>query len=120
MSAARKGQKGQEPTLNAMRNHASSWDMRTKQIERQVYPRTDDMVKLQNERHAEGCSQGTWQERRMVDVKKKKKKNEKKKNTSPGDGKRTETEREHFARTMSEGCATKGSQWNEATFHGAT
>lgn len=24
MSAARKGQKGQEPTLNAMRNHASS------------------------------------------------------------------------------------------------
>lgn len=43
--------------------------MRTKQIERQVYPRTDDMVKLQNERHAEGCSQGTWQERRMVDVK---------------------------------------------------
>lgn len=53
--------------------------MRTKQNERQVYPRTDDMVKLQNERHAEGCSQGTWQERRMVDVKKKEKKREKKK-----------------------------------------
>ena len=74
MSAARKGQKGQDPTLNGMRNHASLSDMGTKQNERQVYPRTNDMVKLQNERHADGCSQGTWEERRMVDVKKKKKK----------------------------------------------